>query len=78
MMASHRCGGIVKSIAVCFDVAVFQPSTRRTLYNGYRFPPEISRSVWLYCRFGVSLRDISELMLARGVEISHRETPRPL
>ena len=36
------------------------------------FPPEtISRCVWLYYRFGVSLRDVSELMLARGIEVSH-------
>jgi putative transposase len=49
-----------------------QPSTRPTFYNGYRFPAEIiSRSVWLYYRFGVSLRDVSELMLARGIEVSH-------
>ena len=27
--------------------------------------------VWLYSRFGVTLRDVSELMLARGVEVSH-------
>jgi transposase-like protein len=37
-----------------------QPSTRPPLYKGYRFPPEIiSRCVWLYYRFGVSLRDVS-------------------
>ena len=30
-----------------------------------------SRCVWLYYRFGVSLRDVSELMLARGIEVSH-------
>ena len=49
-----------------------QPSTRPTLYKGYRFPPEIiSRCVWLYYRFGVSLRDVSELMVARGIEVSH-------
>jgi putative transposase len=49
-----------------------QPSSRPTLYKGYRFPPEIiSRCVWLYSRFGVSLRDVSELMLARGIEVSH-------
>ena len=46
--------------------------TRSALYKGYRFPPEIiSRCVWLYYRFGVSLRDVSELMLARGIEVSH-------
>jgi putative transposase len=27
--------------------------------------------VWLDYRFGVSLRDVSELMLARGIEVSH-------
>jgi len=27
--------------------------------------------VWLYYRFSVSLRDVSELMLARGIEVSH-------
>src|ERR1700736_6125172 len=58
--------GIVKRFAVCSDVAMSQPSTRPTLYKGYRFPAEIiSRCVWLYYRFGVSLRDVSELMLAR-------------
>jgi putative transposase len=47
-------------------------STRPALYKGHRFPPEIiSRCVWLYYRFGVSLRDVSELMLARGIEVSH-------
>jgi putative transposase len=51
---------------------MFQPSIRPGLYKGYRFPPEIiSRCVWLYYRFGVSLRDVSELMLARGIEVSH-------
>jgi transposase-like protein len=49
-----------------------QPSNRATIYKGYRFPPAIiSRCVWLYYRFGVSLRDVSELMLARGIEVSH-------
>jgi transposase-like protein len=49
-----------------------QPFTRPTLYKGYRFPPEvISRCVWLYFRFNVSLPDVSELMLARGIEVSH-------
>ncbi len=68
----HGLSGVVKTFAVCSDAAMSQPSTRPTLYKGYRFPPEIiSRCVWLYYRFGVSLRDVSELMLARGIEISH-------
>jgi putative transposase len=48
------------------------PSTRPLLYKGYRFPPEIiSYGVWLYYRFAVSLRDVSELLLARDIEVSH-------
>ena len=27
--------------------------------------------MWLYYRFGVSLRDVSDLMLARGIEVSY-------
>ena len=39
-----------------------QRSTRPAFYKGYRFPPEIiSRCVWLSYRFGVSLRDVSNL-----------------
>jgi hypothetical protein len=49
-----------------------KPANRPTLYKGYRFPPEIiSHGVSLYYRFRVSLRDVSELMLARGIEVSH-------
>ena len=37
-------------------------------YKGYRYPIEvIGHAVWLYHRFTLSLRDVEELMLARGV-----------
>jgi putative transposase len=63
---------IVKTHAACSDAAMSRPSTRPALYRGDRFPPEIiSRCVCPYYRFGVSLRDVSELMLARGIEASH-------
>jgi putative transposase len=40
-------------------------------YKGLRFPPEIiSHCVWLYHRFPLSFRDVQELMLERGVEVS--------
>jgi putative transposase len=40
-------------------------------YKGFRFPPEIiSRCVWLYHRFPLSFRDVQELMLGRGVDVS--------
>ena len=57
---------------VCSDAAMSQPFVRPSLYRGYRYPPEIiSYGVWLYYRFAVSLRDVSELLLARGIEVSH-------
>ena len=41
-------------------------------YAGFRYPVEIiSHCVWLYYRFSLSFRDVFELMLARGVVVSH-------
>lgn len=41
-------------------------------YKGYRHPIEvIGHAVWLYHRFTLSLRDVGELMLARGVVVSY-------
>ena len=41
-------------------------------YQGYRYPIEvIGHAVWLYHRFALSLRDVEELMLARGVVVSY-------
>lgn len=44
----------------------------RSLYKRYRSPPEIiAHCVWLYYRFTVALRDVEELMLARGIVVSY-------
>jgi putative transposase len=41
-------------------------------YKGFRFPAEIiSRCVWLYHRFPLSLREVQEMMLQRGIIVSH-------
>ena len=41
-------------------------------YKGFRFPAEIiSHCVWLYHRFPLSSREIEEMMLWRGVIVSH-------
>lgn len=46
--------------------------TNDTKLKGFRFPEEIIRHVvWLYHRFMLSLRDVSELMLERGVVVSY-------
>ena len=37
-------------------------------YHRHRFPPEIiSHAVWLYHRFGLSFRDVEDLLAQRGV-----------
>jgi putative transposase len=41
-------------------------------YRGFRFPAEvISHCVWLYHRFPLSFREVEEMMLERGVVVSH-------
>jgi putative transposase len=41
-------------------------------YKGYRYPIEvIGHAVWLYHCFALSLRDVEELMLARGVVVTY-------
>lgn len=45
---------------------------KEATYKRHRFPKEvIEHVVWLYHRFMLSLRDISEIMLARGIILSH-------
>jgi putative transposase len=44
-------------------------------YRGHRFPKEIiSECVWLYFRFGVSFRDVEEMVAARGVVVSYEQS----
>ena len=41
-------------------------------YKGHRFPADIiSHCVWLYFRFGLSLRDVEDMMAERGVVVSY-------
>ena len=52
-------------------------STRRVVapaseFAGFRFPPEvITLAVRWYLRFGLSYRDVEELLAERGVEVDH-------
>ena len=44
----------------------------RERYSRDRFPSEIiSHAVWLYYRFGISLRDVEELLAKRGIVVSY-------
>jgi len=41
-------------------------------YRGYRFPPEvISHAVWCNHRFGLSFRDVEDLLAERGVSVTY-------
>ena len=41
-------------------------------FTGFRFPPEvIMLAVRWYLRFGLSFRDLEELLGERGVEVDH-------
>ena len=46
-------------------------------YKGHRYPVEvIAHCVWLYFRFPLSFREVEELMLERGVMVSHETIRR--
>jgi transposase, IS6 family len=44
----------------------------RSAFAGFRFPPYvIVLAVRWYLRFGLSYRDVEELLAERGVEVDH-------
>ncbi len=50
-------------------------------YNMHRFPPSIiAHAVWLrgllYVRFNLSLREIEEMLLERGIDVSYETVRR--
>jgi len=46
------------------------PVVDRSAFAGFRFPPEvITLAVRWYLRFGLSYRDLEELLAERGVEV---------
>ena len=45
---------------------------QRSAFTGFRFPPDvIVLAVRWYLRFGLSYRDVEELLVERGVEVDH-------
>jgi transposase-like protein len=45
---------------------------QRSAFTGFRFPPDvIVVAVRLYLRFGLSYRDVEELLTERGVQVDH-------
>ena len=48
------------------------PSSPRSAFAGFRFPREvITLAVRWYLRFGLSYRDVEELLAERGIEADH-------
>ena len=46
-------------------------------YKRHRFRSEIiANAVWLYCRFNMSLREVEELLLERGIDVSYETVRR--
>lgn len=46
-------------------------------YKRHRFPPQIiTHAVWLYVRFNLSLREVEEMLLQRGVDASYETIRR--
>lgn len=51
--------------------------TLKINYKRHRFPPQIiAHVVWLHVRFNLSLREVEELMLERGVDVSYETIRR--
>ena len=48
------------------------PPVAPSAFAGFRFPPEvITLAVRWYLRFGLSYRDVEELLAERGVTVDH-------
>ncbi|WP_171060847.1 IS6 family transposase [Poseidonocella sp. HB161398] len=46
-------------------------------HKRHRFPPEITvHAVWLYVRFNLSLREVEEMLLERGTDLSYETIRR--
>lgn len=46
-------------------------------YKRYRFPPAVTtHAVWLYCRFNLSFREVEEMFLERGIDVSYETIRR--
>lgn len=48
------------------------PPADRSAFAGFRFPPDvIMLAVRWYLRYGLSYRDVEELLTERGIEVDH-------
>jgi hypothetical protein len=68
-----RLTGLGCSVVWCgWGQTGYVDATLSSLYKGHRYPAEIiSHCVWLYHRFPLSLREVEEMMMARGVLVTY-------
>jgi len=46
------------------------PPSSSISYRRHRFPSQIiAHAVWLYVRFNLSLREVEEMLLERGIDV---------
>jgi putative transposase len=50
---------------------------KKNLYLRHRFPPSVIQyAVWLYFRFPLSCRDVEDLLVERGIDVSYEKIRR--
>ena len=50
---------------------------KTSIYSRHRFHPDIiRRAIWMYFRFNLSFRDIEELLIERGIDVSYETIRR--
>ena len=50
---------------------------KTSIYSRHRFHPDVIRcAVWMYFRFNLSFRNVEELMIERGVDVSYETIRR--
>ena len=50
---------------------------KTSIYSSHRFHPDIiRRAIWMYFRFNLSFRDVEELMIERGIDVSYETIRR--
>lgn len=70
MASAHRSG----TVSATLNVGVMcNPSSMRTVsYHRHNFPNDvIKNAVWLFFRFPLSIRYVEDLLVQRGIDVSH-------
>ena len=72
--AGPRGGGRarLRKLAGCVDLEPLAGNADRSVFAGFRCRPEvITLAVRWYLRYGVSYRDVEELLAERGIGVDH-------